>query len=478
MEKSTSMYKLFCEHSCLTDVSGDITVHLSNAVNKVMRGQAIGAQKIRSLWAICVRSQDAVDTLHQTGIVVNNTHIPLHKENPYGVEPKVEGERVLIKDYPLWEPDNHISDCFKRHPQIKHISKVYRSKARNSPFLNGDRFLYMNTSVHPPIPDRIQIGTYTCRVQYASRNRLCERCNNTDHKTSETNVCPAYITEQPDVHYFSRGILSNFSRCVMKYEDNEFLTSEHTYQYLACIAQNRRDLADDVMHSTTPREAKAIASRIKNPNGDWHTIKYGVMEKVIRAKVAQSEEFRTELLSTGDKMLIEALPDADWGSGLPYHISISTKPEFHPGKSWLGNILMIARAQLQRQSQMTKPVVPTTENPVEKPTEKPSEKPLEKPAEASQKPAHRGRPSASKGQRGRVAKASPSRKSFKNASPLLKGFLINQAKLKATTSQHSDAMDTDDSRGEDSDDVTTQAADFQWYDVTVTGDTDTEEPPK
>ena len=213
-----------------------------------------------------------------------------------------------------------------------------------------------------------------------------------------------------------------------------------------------------------------------NPNGEWHTTKYGVMEKVIRAKASQSEEFRTELLATGDKMLIEALPDADWGSGLPYHISISTKPEFHPGKSWLGNILMITRAHLQ--SQIIKPVVPPTEKSVLNQTEKPFEKPLEKPAEASQKPAHRGRPSSSKGQRGRVAKASPSRKSFKNASPLLKGFLINQAKLKATTSQHSDVMDTDDSRGEDSDDVTTQAADFQWYDVTVTGDTDTEEPTK
>ena len=51
---------------------------------------------------------------------------------------------------------------------------------------------------------------------------------------------------------------------------------------------------------------KKIASSVKSDHTNWHKIKYGVMEKVLRGKIECSDEFRSELLSTDDKLLIEA----------------------------------------------------------------------------------------------------------------------------------------------------------------------------
>ena len=45
MEIENSMYTLYCEHSLLSNVRGDLTDTLCTAINEVTIGQAIGAIK-------------------------------------------------------------------------------------------------------------------------------------------------------------------------------------------------------------------------------------------------------------------------------------------------------------------------------------------------------------------------------------------------------------------------------------------------
>ena len=346
MEIENNMYTLFCEHSLLSNVRGDLTDILCTAINEVTNGQAIGAQKIKAVWAICVRDNDARETLCKTGMAVNGVHIPLYLNNPRTMH-RVEGERVVIKDLPLWESDSLLGDFFRSHPNVGEFSKIFRSTTRNK-FLNGDRFIYMklNPNVVPPIAHRIQIGEYDCRVQYSSMNQICERCKRHGHKTSDTKKCEAFEPSQENVHYITNGILSNFGECNMKFEDIDFMSSEHAYQWNACIDQLRDDLAENVIKSKTPREAKEIASAVKETDSNWHKIKYDVMERVLKEKANCSEKFRKELLSTGTKLLIEPRQDLWWGSGLSFKMTSTTKPSYHPGKSWLGEILMKIRSQL------------------------------------------------------------------------------------------------------------------------------------
>ena len=113
------------------------------------------------------------------------------------------------------------------------------------------------------------------------------------------------------------------------------------------VESMRDDLAEEVIQSTTQRDAKHIASDVKTPDSNWHKIKYNVMERVLQEKAKCSEEFRSELLATDNKLLIEARQDLWWGSGMTYDMTTTTKPINHPGKSWLGEILMKVRNQLQ-----------------------------------------------------------------------------------------------------------------------------------
>ena len=79
--ESPKMHVLYCEHHQFKDVRGDLTDIICTAVNKVTSGQAIGAQKMRGVWAILVRSNEARETLCQNGIDINGAHIPLHLDN-------------------------------------------------------------------------------------------------------------------------------------------------------------------------------------------------------------------------------------------------------------------------------------------------------------------------------------------------------------------------------------------------------------
>ena len=338
---------LYCEHSNFIEILGDITILICNTVNHVTPAQALGAQKMRSVWAVLVRSNDARETLSQTGITINSVHITMHVDNPHGTGSRIEGERIVIKDFPLWEPDQKITEFFRNHPHIDEFSKIHRSTARNSKFFNGDRFFFSKPTDHPALPNRIQIGEYPCRVVYPNINSVCDRCTQRGHRTQNTFMCEAYEPDQDDIHFFRDGILSNFSETELTYQNIKFPTAEHAYQWAACVEALRDDLAEEVIQAASPHVAKKIANVLKTPDSEWHHQKYNVMEKVLIAKAEASAEFRAALLQTDDKLLVEARPDEWWGSGLSYSLTLTTKPVFYPGNCWLGEILMNLRAELR-----------------------------------------------------------------------------------------------------------------------------------
>ena len=86
-------------------------------------------------------------------------------------------------------------------------------------------------------------------VQYASMNQICERCKRHGHKTNDTEKCEAFEPSQENVHYITNGILSNFGECNVKFEDIDFISFEHAYQWNACIEQLRDDLGENVIKS-------------------------------------------------------------------------------------------------------------------------------------------------------------------------------------------------------------------------------------
>ena len=132
----------------------------------------------------------------------------------------------------------------------------------------------------------------------------------------------------------------------------KFVTSEHAYQWRVCTETLREDLAEKVISTKFPIDAKNIAAEIKSDdlNSHWNVIKYDVMREVLQAKIDTSTTFRNALLDTGDIKLAEGREDMIWGSGLTFSHTIPTKPEYWPGSNKLASILESLRSTLRSAS--------------------------------------------------------------------------------------------------------------------------------
>ena len=74
------------------------------------------------------------------------------------------------------------------------------------------------------------------------------------------------------------------------------------------------------------------------------------MREVLVAKMNSNDEFRKQVLRTGDSILVEASStDAYWGLCLSYSLTTTTHPDFFPGENQLGKLLMELRDTLQKQ---------------------------------------------------------------------------------------------------------------------------------
>ena len=365
---SNDIHLVFCKHTDVLHLKEDITFDLCAAINKVVKWQALGAQKLRGVWVIRIRTPEARTTLLSTTLHISNREIKLYGANPYSMaEGRARAERVVFKDFPLWETNALISKFIKTIPQLVPLSDdVHFSKARNnatkapSSFINGDRYIYLKPEIDPPLPEKVMIGSYECRLWYASRDLKCKRCGEA-HKTNNIHRCDYYMPPSDDILVFNSGPLSNFHRCDVSMGPLTFSSSEHAYQFRACEEHLRADLAEMVLKARTPGEAKRIASQIKDedPNVNWHVIKYDVMRDVLMAKINSNQEIKAYLMSTGDRLLVEASPsDSFWGSGFSHALTRSTLPEKYPGKNMLGRLLCEIRDTLRNQG--TEPADPSS----------------------------------------------------------------------------------------------------------------------
>ena len=102
------------------------------------------------------------------------------------------------------------------------------------------------------------------------------------------------------------------------------------------------DHALEILDAESPTAAKEIASRIPRfLHKDWHQIKLTVMRDIHIDKA-----FKSTLIDSGVKDLVECTQDLFWASGLAPRLTSTTKPSFYPGSNMLGNILDSVRRDL------------------------------------------------------------------------------------------------------------------------------------
>jgi len=129
------------------------------------------------------------------------------------------------------------------------------------------------------------------------------------------------------------GHLGNMAPYPLLLEDVEWRTSEHAFQALRCP---RGPVWDLINAEKSPMAAKMVAKahadlRVVIPMSPEDLV---LMERVLRAKLAQHVNIRELLRETGDRHIVEDCTSRPHGTGLFW--GARRTDQGWEGKNWLG----------------------------------------------------------------------------------------------------------------------------------------------
>lgn len=148
--------------------------------------------------------------------------------------------------------------------------------------------------------------------------------------------------------FFWGSELSNWYECRFRYKNLNFYNSEQAFMWEKAVFFGDMDTAALIMKTPSPNQCKKLGRIVKGFNADvWLSAGYEVMIAVNLAKFSQRLILKDVLLSTGDRIIVEASPyDTIWGIGL-YHDDDRVLDESQwKGMNLLGKALMEVRKKL------------------------------------------------------------------------------------------------------------------------------------
>ncbi|GEM77589.1 NADAR family protein [Vibrio sagamiensis] len=142
---------------------------------------------------------------------------------------------------------------------------------------------------------------------------------------------------------FSQWFYSTFEE-----DGNDYITAEHYMMYHKARLFGDNTACNKILSASNPREAKAIGREVIGFEQElWHEKRFDIVVKANLAKFSQNLDLKEFLISTGDRVLVEASPvDQIWGIGLAQDNPASENPNTWKGLNLLGFALMEVRAQL------------------------------------------------------------------------------------------------------------------------------------
>ncbi len=132
-------------------------------------------------------------------------------------------------------------------------------------------------------------------------------------------------------------------------DKEEFLTAEHYMMYKKAIFFKDDNIAKKILETKSPREVQLLGREVKNYDDKlWQNISFDVVVSGNLKKFENDKEIKEYLLSTCDKILVEASPiDTIWGIGLGKNDKKAINPKIWLGKNKLGFALMEVRKRLK-----------------------------------------------------------------------------------------------------------------------------------
>ena len=148
--------------------------------------------------------------------------------------------------------------------------------------------------------------------------------------------------------------------CFSQWWKQDFRARSHTFLYAEqyMMASKARLFGDDeilkqILACDNPKQIKDFGSKVRGfDEAVWNKFKYAIVLLGNWHKFNQNHDLQAFLLSTGDKVLVEASPyDNIWGIGLAENCTEAQDPMLWRGQNLLGFALMEVRDELRRVTQ-------------------------------------------------------------------------------------------------------------------------------
>jgi ribA/ribD-fused uncharacterized protein len=148
--------------------------------------------------------------------------------------------------------------------------------------------------------------------------------------------------------FFWNGIYSQWYKAPMTIDGVNYNCCEQYMMHQKALTFGDTETAALVMKTENPKDQKALGRQVKNfDKAKWDTVSIGIVFKGNYAKFSQNVELGDELLSTGNKILVEASPyDTIWGIGMGEKEPGINDPANWKGLNLLGWSIMLVRKEL------------------------------------------------------------------------------------------------------------------------------------
>ncbi|MCE7007180.1 NADAR family protein [Kibdelosporangium philippinense] len=149
-------------------------------------------------------------------------------------------------------------------------------------------------------------------------------------------------------HEVGRWVLSQWWQADFTVDGVTYRSAEHFMMAGKARLFGDEEMLAKILDSETPADAKKLGRAVRDFDQDtWVAHRYDIVVDGSIAKFESDPVLTEFLVSTGDKVLVEAAPrDVIWGIGLGQDNPRSQDPSQWRGRNLLGFALMDARAAL------------------------------------------------------------------------------------------------------------------------------------
>lgn len=148
--------------------------------------------------------------------------------------------------------------------------------------------------------------------------------------------------------FFWDGIYSQWYHSPIMINDVTYNCCEQYMMHQKALFFGDNETAEKIMKTSNPRDQKILGRSVKDFNKDrWDRVNLNIVYRANLAKFTQIKELKEALLSTGNRILVEASPyDQIWGIGMGEEEPGVDNPINWKGQNLLGQAITLVKQEL------------------------------------------------------------------------------------------------------------------------------------